>query len=179
MSKSSGKKKKKASSPEPIKVLPKILRTPQGQARTPVQEPGEGQDKADKRGARKPGQGGSGTAGAHDQGTTQAPRGQSIKALLLAMEVRVTGRIDRTNEQVRESLTLSRITNEHLGQLEIKVDANEEAVKEALAMTENRIMSKMNEQIGQMVREQLKKAGFDPDLTETDRLTVEVRHQLS
>ena len=104
---------------------------------------------------------------------------QTFEALLLAMEGRLTAKIEKASEASREAAHQAKLNSEGLELLEQRVDANENCLMEALRMSETRIMAKVQsqmqdickEQVGEMVNERLHEAGFDPDLTAAD-LTI-------
>ena len=106
----------------------------------------------------------------------QAPQGQSFEALLLAMEGRLTAKIERASEASKEAALQAKLNSEGLEQLESRVDANENCLMAALKETERRIMTNVQdhvqeivqEKVTDMVKEQLTAAGFDPDLTAGD-----------
>ena len=160
MSKNSGSKKKKPSSPansraeDPCKSMPKIPRTPQSGASTPSAPAAAG--------GQTPSQG---------QTTDNV-----IEQLLHGMESRLITRMEATNQAVNEAVSQTRMTNDCLVNLEEKVDANEENLRKALEEaefrmmgklqeTEVRMMGKLQDTVKDMVTEQLRAAGFDPDLT--------------
>lgn len=152
MSKSSGKKKKNISlgaviKPDQAKSMPRIPHTPQAGA-----VGGDPQVERDKDGQQK------GPA-------------EGFEALLLAMEKRLTAKMEKTTEEVREAVTLSRLNNQGLGELEARMETNEEKMRTALADTEARITEKVEEQFMQMVNDQLRSAGFVQDLSVGDLST--------
>ena len=147
MSKGSGTKKKKAG-PSPQgqqdhssdKNMPRLPRTPGGEAPTP------------------------------DQGSQKT--GGSIEELLLGMEGRLGSKIDSTNKKVDKTLTLVSEANAGLEELELKVVDAEINLDSKLAETETRIELKVKNQVKTLVLDQLRSAGFDPDLTATDMSTI-------
>ena len=164
MSKNSGSKKKKTVSPDPTKAMPKIPRTPQqGQAQEP-QHQASGQ-----RAELPPGQ-------ASEQPTGRPPaaaaattsKTSDFESLLLAMEARICTKIDATNRAVNEAVTMAKVTKDSLDALEDKVDSNDRDIREiriALEDSERRIMDSVKDNIQELVTDQLRSAGFDPDLT--------------
>lgn len=77
------------------------------------------------------------------------------------MENRLAGIMEKTNEggvdvQVDQSV---------VGQLELKVKANDLSVRKAIKESEDRVLNKVQMDIKGMVKEQLIAAEFDPDLT--------------
>ena len=77
------------------------------------------------------------------------------------MENRLAGIMEKTNEggvdvQVDQSV---------VGQLELKVKANDLGVRKAIKESEDRVLNKVQMDIKGMVKEQLIAAEFDPDLT--------------
>ena len=108
---------------------------------------------------------------------TQADKaGASFEALLLAMEGRITEKIDRASEASKDAALQAKLNSESLEQLESRVDANENCLMEALKETEARIMARVQDQlhevvqgkVKEMVNAQLQAAGFDQDLTASD-----------
>ena len=134
MSKNSGSKKKK-SSPDPGKSMPRIPRTPQA----PGQDPGQPQ-------ATQP------------QAASAAPLGSCLEGLLAGMEERLASKMDENNKAVKQ-------TNEALLAVEEKVANNDAALRAALQASEARIMSHFQDAVKGMVLDQLRSAGFDPDLS--------------
>ena len=132
MSKNSGSKKKK-SSPDPGKSMPRIPRTPQA----PGQDPGQAQV---------------------GQAQAPAPPGGGLEGLLAGMEERLTTKMDENNRAVKQ-------TNEALQAVEEKVANNDAALRAALQASEARIMSHFQDAVKGMVLDQLRSAGFDPDLS--------------
>lgn len=119
---SSSKKKKVASPRDKQKDMPGVARSPEQPQR---------QQQARKEG---PAQG--------EQG------GQGFEALLLAMEARLSAKIEN--------------------QLELKVNANDARMQEALARSEVKITTEVGKQVKNMVDDQLKAAGLDQDLSAAD-----------
>ena len=106
----------------------------------------------------------------------QGQQGQqkgSFEALLLAMEGRLSAKLEKASEASREAAHQAKLNSESLEQIESRVDANEAYVMEALRETEARIMAKVQEQVQEAVTNQVKEmvnvqlaaAGFDQDLT--------------
>ena len=109
MSRNSGSKKKKGSSPEVNKTMPKIPRTPQAQEQ-PAQQ-----------------------STPQPQGQAQAqPQVSAIEALLTGMEGRLSSKIDSTNEKVDRALSLVADTNAALENLENRVADNESKVADIM-----------------------------------------------
>ena len=152
MTKNSGSKKKKGSSAvtvrteEPGRSMPKLPRTPQGTASASATTSQHT------------------SAGAVPQPQTAASE-NVLERLLQGMETRLMTRMEATNKAVGEAVALSRATNESLVTLEEKVNRNEEAVKKAIEEVELRMMDKLQDVVKDMVTDQLRTAGFDPDLT--------------
>lgn len=148
MLKGSTSKKKKTS---PTSKMPKVTRSPpKGASQKPQEQP-----------------------------QAQGPQGNqngSFEALLVAMEERLSAKIERASEASREAAQQAKLNSESLEQIESRVDANEAYVMEALRETETRIMTKVQErvqevvtgQVKELVSEQLAAAGFDQDLTATN-----------
>ena len=135
MSKNSASKKKK-SSPDPGKSMPRIPRTPQGGAAAePVQEQSE------------------------------------LEKLLLAMEGRLTAKIEKASEAAKEAVQIAKQTSGALEDLELKIEATEVGLREDMRESEERLFRRVEEKVKDMVDEQLRVAGFDQDLSAGD-LTV-------
>ena len=106
----------------------------------------------------------------------QTQQGQSFEALLLAMEGRLTAKLEKASEASQEAAQQAKLNCEGLEQLESRVDANEACLMTALQETEVRIMNRVEAhmqeivqgKIRDMVAEQLTAAGFDNDLTAAD-----------
>lgn len=142
--------------------MPKIPRTPQQPP-----EPREGPCSADKQ-EQTPG-----TPASANHQATPAP---NLEALLLAMEGRLSSKMDTTNQKVDKALNLAAETNNALEELESKVADSEEAIQEQLTRvvtrlqdniekTEERLHTHFKTQVKTMVHDQLRSAGFDLDLT--------------
>ena len=98
-------------------------------------------------------------------------------ALLMAMEERLSSKLEKVCAASREAASQARMASEGLEQLESRVDANEECLMEALRESENRIMANVKaqvqdavqapviEQVKEQVDAQLHAAGFDQNLT--------------
>ena len=169
MSKGSGSKKKKTSPPkkqppsqeaDQASSMPKLPRTPQGA--------------------------GSGTGGGTGGGTADPPdadrdkgekqTGPDFAALLLAMEDRLATKMDATNKAVNQAVSLSKMNSDALETLEEKVGATDAALKETLARIEaqeERVLARVEGQVQEMVRDQLKAAGFDSQLSAGDLSTIQ------
>ena len=93
----------------------------------------------------------------------------SIEALLAGMEARLASKIDATNNKVDRALNLVAEANTALDDLEMRVIATEKKLEGKLEEVESRLESrlegKMNTQVKTLVLDQLKEAGFDPDLS--------------
>ena len=106
----------------------------------------------------------------------QTGQGQSFEALLLAMEGRITAKLDKASEAANEAAHQAKLNSEGLELLEQRVDANENCLMEALKMSEARIMSQVQSRIESIVQDQVKDmvdaqlhaAGFDQNLTAGD-----------
>ena len=88
-----------------------------------------------------------------------------FEKLLLAMETRLTQKIEATNKTAREAVLQSRLTNDALELLEEKVDTNDAALRDVIAENQEKVMGVVKENIKDMVNEQLKAVGFDPELS--------------
>ena len=148
----SGSKKKKsspskqASHPKPTanKAMPGLPRTPQAGAE-PQAEPAAKKEVPD------------------------------VASLLMAMEARITSKLDATKKAVNEAVSLSKLNSDALDALKEKVDANDEILRETLARVEKqeeRVLAKVESQVREMVRDQLKAAGFDSQLSAGDLSTI-------
>ena len=101
---------------------------------------------------------------------------KSFEALLLAMEGRLTAKMEKASEAAKDAALQAKLNSESLEQLESRVDANEQCLMKALEDTEARIMAKVQDQLQDMVQgkvqdmvsAQLQAAGFDQDLTASD-----------
>ena len=94
--------------------------------------------------------------------------GGGVAALLLAMEERLSNKLDANKRAVNEAVKLSKLNSDALDTLEEKVDATDEMLKETLAKVEaqeERALACVENQVKEMVREQLKVAGFDTQLS--------------
>ena len=155
MPRSSGKKKKTASPKNNAagQDMPKIPRTPtSASARV---GPGTGPTQQQQ----EP------TAGTTEQSVPDKGRVGSMESFLLAMEGRLTGRMDKINEKVEKAISLANRTNKALGELEEKVEQSEEAMAAKLDQAEQRILDKVEARVGDLVLKKLTEAGFDPDLS--------------
>ena len=147
MTKGSGSKKKKASpgrQDDPGKSMPRIPRTPQGDRQQQQQQPKPPQDEQDH-------------ASAVPEQVDSA-----LERALLGMEQRLASRMEANTKAVN---ALSKMTNESMEALEEKVDNNEEAFKAAIEKSEVRMLDCIQSTVKDMVLDQLRAAGFDPDLT--------------
>ena len=81
------------------------------------------------------------------------------------MESRLASKIDSTNSKVEKALDLVAEANTALDDLEMRMIATENNIEKKLADVESRLEEKMNTQVKTMVMNQLREAGFDPDLT--------------
>ena len=160
MSKNSGSKKKKGASPDPGKSMPKIPRTPQAADGQPTQQASGPQGPPPTTAA---------AATAGQQATTT--QSASLEALLLGMEGRLSTKIDATNSKVDRALTLVGETNQALETLERRVEDTEGRVADKLTEVEGRIMNEVDKRVKTAVVDQLRAAGFDPDLTAADQST--------
>lgn len=166
MSKGAGSKKKKAGpSPpkadDPGKSMPRIPRTPQQATAAAAVVPPPGAQEGDTNQEVR-------AAPAHD-----------FAAMLLAMEQRITTKMDQTSKAVNEAVLLSKVTNDVLGSLEEKVEAlrvtvekkveeSEAVFKRALEETEVKLLTEVRGQVKLIVQDEPRQAGFDPDLTAGD-----------
>ena len=106
-----------------------------------------------------------------------APGGpEGFVALLKAMEERLSNKLDANKKAVNEAVKLSKLNSDALDALEEKVDATDEILKETLARVEaqeDRVLARVEEQVRGMVKEQLKEAGFDTQLSAGDLSTIQ------
>ena len=145
--------------------MPKIPRTPQGQpqplpqqqVQPPPQLPQQQQDKP--------------------------PEASSIEALLMGMEARLGTHFEKSNEAIQAVASQVKQANEGLNQLEQKVDESDANFKVTLQEVEARVLNKAQEadtrlldqvrdQVKEMVENQLRAAGFDPDMTAAGLSTI-------
>ena len=155
MSKGSSSKKKKNS---PVK---RVIASPKGQTNNEENMP---------KVTRTPPKSGEG-------GTTG---GQDVAALLLAMEERLSSKLDANKKAINEAVKLSKLNSDALDALEEKVDASDEILKETLARVEaqeDRVLARVEEQVREIVKEQLRAAGFDTQLSAGDLSTIQTRTQ--
>ena len=125
MSKGSGSKKKKCSPSQPAQptsVPPATSATNQGKSMPRVPrspQPGKDQEQTEK--------------------PPEKPRQEppDFAALLIAMEARLSNKIEATNQAVKEAVVLSKTSGDALEALEAKVDSNKEALRETLARVED------------------------------------------
>ena len=146
MTKGSGKKKKSSPPKNDQANMPKVTRTP-------PKNPQEGQT----------------------NGPAKEKEGEEgMVALLLAMEARLSSKLDANKKAVNEAVRTSKLNSDALDALEEKVDATDEILKETLARVEaqeERVLARVEEQVKEMVREQLRAAGFDSQLSAGDLST--------
>ena len=106
--------------------------------------------------------------------TKQAASGiTAIEKLLRGMENRLSTKIDATNAKVDKALALVADTNIALEDLELKVAVTEEALNKELGEAEKRIHEHVDNKVKTMVLDQLRSAGFDPDLTAGALTTIQ------
>ena len=89
----------------------------------------------------------------------------ALETLLLAMEGRLGTKIDSTNKKVDRALSLAADTNAALEDLESRLTTTDKKIEKRFEEAEERIQSSMAGQVKSMVLDQLREAGFDPDLT--------------
>ena len=158
MSKNSGSKKKKGSSPDPGRSMPKIPRTPQPQG-TPEQQTSQTGPQQQQQQQQQ------------QQSGTTPDLPPTLEALLLGMEGRLGSKIDSTNMKVDRALSLAEEATVALADLHRKVAATEENVAGKIGEAEARIMNEVNTKVKTIVLDQLKAAGFDLELTAADLST--------
>ena len=91
------------------------------------------------------------------------------------MEARLSTKLDANKKAVNEAIKLSKLNSDALDALEEKVDATDEILKETLARVEaqeEKVLARVESQVKNMVREQLKEAGFDTQLSAGDLPSV-------
>ena len=88
------------------------------------------------------------------------------------MEERLGTKIDATNTKVEKALDLVAETNTVLEDLELRVAATEEAIEARITDAEGRLKNHVSEHVKTLVLDQLRSAGFDPELTAGDLSTV-------
>ena len=81
------------------------------------------------------------------------------------MEAKLASKLDANNKAVNEAVSLSKQTNEALEAVEEKVKANDAALRAVLQASEERMMARFQDTVKDMVLDQLRAAGFDPDLS--------------
>ena len=151
MSKGSSSKKKKSSpkttttksaetaGENPGRPMPKIPRTPQGQA-----------PEAEK------------------QADPDVNKAGSMESILAGMESRLVKKMDETKRSVQEVLTMAQMNSQAIEALEERVDDNREDVAKALRDMEEKLTRKMQDQVQELVRDNLKSIGFDTQLSAGD-----------
>ena len=152
-----GSEKKKKASPtanrveDPGKSMPRIPRTPVNEGPTLPSPPRQ-----------------SGRTGV-----------STLEELLKGMEERLASKIDATNlkvdatnHKVDKALALAAETNTALEDLEIRVAATEEGLEARIQEAEARLQIHFQDQVKSLVLDQLRTAGFDPDLTAGDMSTI-------
>ena len=77
------------------------------------------------------------------------------------------------------ALTLAEETNAAVNELEVRVKATEEALDEKIDKAEERISTHVDDKVKTMVVDQLRAAGFDPDLTASGLSTINVTNQVA
>lgn len=114
---------------------------------------------------------------AAEEATKEADKGDGgIAAMLLAMEERLSSKLDANKRAVNEAVKMSKLNSDAPDALEEKVDATYEILKETLARVEaqeERVLARVEEQVKEMVREQLKAAGFDSKLLAGDLTSLD------
>ena len=125
--------------------MPKIPRTPQGQAPETERQP------APDPGAAKPG---------------------GVEPILAGMETRLVRKMEETKRSVLEVLTMSQMNSQAIDALEERVDDNRDEVAKALREMEEKLTNKIREQVKDLVGEGLKSVGFDTQLSTGDLSTV-------
>ena len=90
---------------------------------------------------------------------------------MILQEARLSSKLDANKRAVNEAVKMSKLNSDALDALEEKVDATDEILKETLARVEaqeDRVLARVEQQVKEMVREQLKAAGFDSQLSAGD-----------
>ena len=111
-----------------------------------------------------------------DPKQSQDKGGPDMAAMLAAMEARLSTKLDANKKAVNEAVKLSKLNSDALDALEEKVDASDEILKETLARVEaqeERVLARVEDQVREMVKDQLKAAGFDTQLSAGDLSTVQ------
>ena len=101
---------------------------------------------------------------------------ESFAAMLIAMEERLSSKLDANKRAVNEAVKMSKLNSDTLDALEEKVDATDEILKETLARVEaqeERVLARVESQVKELVREQLKEAGFDSQLSAGDLPSIQ------
>ena len=100
---------------------------------------------------------------------------ENFAELLMAMEARLSSKLDANKKAVNEAITLSKLNSDALDALEEKVDNSDEILKETLARVEaqeERVLARVETQVEEMVKAQLRAAGFDSQLSAGDLSVV-------
>ena len=111
-----------------------------------------------------------------EDGASDWSGGQDFAGLLLAMERRLATKNDVTNKAVNKAVMLSKLNSDALDTLEEKVDATDAAMKETLARLEEqeeRVLARVEKEVQEMVRNQLKEAEFDTQLSVGDLSSIQ------
>ena len=85
----------------------------------------------------------------------------------------MSSKIESTNTKVDKALVLVTDTNAALEELETRVAASEEVLQDKLEKAEVRIQTGFRNEVKNLVQEQLRAAGFDPDLTASAMTTIQ------
>ena len=91
-----------------------------------------------------------------------------LETLLAAMEGRLAAKIEKASEAAKEAVAVAKMTNDGLGNLELRVEEVQAEVGDRIKESEERIMKAVEEKVKGMVDDQLRAAGFDQDLTAAD-----------
>ena len=102
-----------------------------------------------------------------DQDQADKPRTevQDLAAMLQAMEKRLATKIEETNKAVNEAVKLSHLTHDALETLEKKVNNNDDRLRKSLEENQEIVMKAVKDNLKVMVNDQLREAGFDPELS--------------
>ena len=149
--------------------MPKVVRTP---VRSGTEQQGLPAAAVDRENEKSNG----GTSEAEREGSRDRQKGSpDVAALLMAMEARLSSKLHSNKKAVNEAVKQLQLNSDALDALEEKVDNTDDMLKEALARVEaqeERVLARVEAQVKEMVREQLKAAGFDSQLSAGDLPTI-------
>ena len=100
-----------------------------------------------------------------DQADRQKADTPDLAAMLQAMEKRLASKIEETSKAVNEAVKLSHLSHDALETLEKKVDDNDARIKRSIESNQEAVMQAVKANLKDMVNDQLREAGFDPELS--------------